>query len=58
VQLLQLRRVLPNPFAVLIFVGSVFLFHFVEGYLFRRVILRADILGALERQVFEHVRQA
>ncbi len=57
-QLLQLRRILPHALAVLGVVGRVRVFHLLQRHLFGRPVRRADLLGALEGEVLEHVRNA
>ena len=56
-QLLQLRRVLSHPLAVLAVVGGVGVFHLLERDLLRRPIRGANLVGAFEGEVLEHVRE-
>ena len=56
-QLLQLCRVLPHPLAVFAVVGGVGVFHLLERDLLRRPIRGANLIGAFEGEVLEHVRK-
>ena len=58
VQLLQLRGVLAHPLAIFGVVRGVSRLHLCQRDLLRWVIRGADVLGALERQVLEHVCQS
>ena len=58
VQRLQLGFVAADGLEILGFVGVVGRFHFFEREFFLGVVLGADLRGAFEGQVLEHVREA